>query len=68
MYRTKTEADGGRLLSLRDLTEYLSCSRSHAQKLMDDGKIPSLKLGGIRRVRKSDVDALIERELSATQG
>jgi excisionase family DNA binding protein len=68
MHRTQTEADGGRLLCLRDLTVYLSCSRSHAQKLMDEGKLPSLKLAGIRRVRKSDVDELIERELSATKG
>jgi excisionase family DNA binding protein len=53
------------LLSLNDLTQYLSCSRTFAAKLISDGTIPSLKIGGLRRVRRSDVVRYIEARLAA---
>jgi excisionase family DNA binding protein len=53
------------LFSLNDVAEYLSCSRTHAHKLISNGSIPSLKLGTLRRVRKSDLDAYIESRLAA---
>ena len=61
--RTKTVPEG--LLSLKDLADYLSCSRTYAAGLVADGTIPSLKIGTLRRVRRSDVDAYIESRLAA---
>ncbi len=58
-----TEAREGTLLSLKDLTRYLSCSRTFAAKLIADGTFPSAKIGGIRRVRRSDVDEYVEARL-----
>jgi excisionase family DNA binding protein len=60
----RTESTEG-LLSLSDLTQYLSCSRAFAAKLISDGTIPSLKIRSLRRVRRSDVDAYIETRLGA---
>ena len=56
------------LLSLNDLAQYLSCSRSYAAMLIAEGTIPSFKLGTLRRIRKSDVDAYVERQLSKSEG
>ena len=61
---TKVPREGG-LLSLNDLAEYLSCSRTYAASLISTGTIPSFKLGSLRRIRKSDVDAYIEARLAA---
>ena len=59
----KVRSSGG-LFSLNDLAEYLSCSRTYAARLISSGTIPSLKLGSLRRVRKSDVDAYVEKQLA----
>jgi excisionase family DNA binding protein len=53
------------LLSLNDLAQYLSCSRSYAAMLIAEGTIPSFKIGSLRRVRRSDLDAYIETRLAA---
>lgn len=60
--RTKTT---GGLLSPNDLARYLSCSRTFAATLISSGTIPSLRIGGLRRVRKSDVDSHIDARLAA---
>jgi excisionase family DNA binding protein len=60
----RTETPEG-LLTLDDLTQYLSCSRTFAAKLISDGTLPSLKIRSLRRVRRSDVDAYIETRLGA---
>lgn len=62
---TKIGAVG--LFSLEDLASYLSCSRTYAANLISDGSIPSLKIGTLRRVRRSDVDAFIESRLAARE-
>jgi excisionase family DNA binding protein len=56
------------LLSPNQLAAYLACSRAHATKLISDGTIPSFKLGTLRRIRKSDVDAYVERQFSKSEG
>ncbi len=63
---TKVRCNGG-LLSLNDLADYLSCSRTYAASLISSGTIPSFKLGSLRRVRKSDVDAYVEKQLSKNE-
>jgi excisionase family DNA binding protein len=60
----RTEATEG-LLSPDDLARYLSCSRTFAATLISNGTLPSLRIGGLRRVRKSDVDDYIEARLAA---
>lgn len=55
----------GELLSLNDLAEYLSCSRTFAANLVSDGTIPSFKIGTLRRVRKADLDDYIESRIHA---
>ncbi|MBA2510605.1 MAG: helix-turn-helix domain-containing protein [Rubrobacteraceae bacterium] len=54
------------LFSTGELARYLGCSTTFARKLMDEGEIPSMKLSGIRRVRRSDVNELVERRLQAS--
>lgn len=61
--QTQTHSEG--LLSLKDLAGYLSCSRTYAASLLADGTIPSFKVGTLRRVRKSDIDAYVEAQLDA---
>ncbi len=51
------------LLSLKQLAAYLGCSLTFARKLMAEGVLPSVKISGIRR---SHVNALVERHLEAT--
>ncbi len=54
------------ILSLRDLTAYLSCSRTYAATMIADGTIPSFEIGPLRRVRRFDVDdECIESRLAA---
>lgn len=65
--RTKAGTNNS-LLSPKQLAAYLACSRAHATKLISDGTIPSFKLGTLRRIRKSDVDAYVERQLSKNEG
>jgi excisionase family DNA binding protein len=65
--RTKAGTNNS-LLSPKQLAAYLACSRAHATKLISDGTIPSFKLGTLRRIRKSDVDAYVERQLSKSEG
>ncbi len=67
MNRDQTQAQVEGLLSVNDLARYLSCSRTYAAKLVANNTIPSFKLAGLRRVRKSDVDEIIEQQLVASK-
>jgi excisionase family DNA binding protein len=60
---TRIRCNGG-LLSLNDLAEYLSCSRTYAAGLISSSTIPSVKLGSLRRARKCDVDRFISAQLA----
>lgn len=63
--RSQAQIEG--LLSVNDLARYLSCSRTYAAKLVANNTIPSFKLAGLRRVRKFDVDEIIEQKLLASK-
>lgn len=61
------------LLDLWDVADYLSMSEPAVRRLVRDGVIPVCKLGGRPksriRVRRSDLDALIEASTrAATSG
>ncbi len=60
----KTEAQDG-LYYLSDLAGYLACSRAYVRKLIACGTIPPIRIGTLRRVRKSDGNGCFESRLSA---
>lgn len=43
------------LLTPIEVAKVLKCSKSTAAALIGDGSIPSAKIGGLRRVRASDL-------------
>ncbi len=45
--------------SPREAAELLSISRDTVYNLMRDGALPSVKLGGSRRIRRADLIALL---------
>lgn len=49
------------MLSPEELATYLGCGRTFVYHLLANGSIPSVKLGRLRRVRRVDADAFIER-------
>jgi excisionase family DNA binding protein len=51
------------LRPVRDVAAFLSISRSKVYQLMASGALPYVKLGKSRRVRWSDVVALVESNL-----
>jgi excisionase family DNA binding protein len=51
---------GDRLLRIKEVAELLRSSDKTVRRLIDDGKLRSLKLRGLRLVRSSDLSALIE--------
>lgn len=52
------------LLNLTDAATYLSTSRGTLWKLIREGEIPVAHIRGLKRIRKSDLDALVESKLT----
>jgi excisionase family DNA binding protein len=52
------------LLTPEELADYLKCSRTYAYQLLARGEIPSLKLGKLRRIRRSDANLYIEKRVA----
>ncbi len=48
-----------RLLKVRDVVERTQLSRSVIYEMITAGTMPSIKIGGTRRVREIDLDAWI---------
>lgn len=48
------------LLPLGGVAEYLGCSLSTVKRLIADGSLPTVTVGGTRRVRRIDVEAYVE--------
>ncbi len=53
-----------RLLRIKDVARILPFSEKTIRRLIDDGKLRSLKLRGLRLVRLSDLNALINGAVS----
>ncbi len=47
------------LYRVEEAAEMLAISRTKAYELIAAGKLPSVRLGGSRRISKADMDALI---------
>jgi excisionase family DNA binding protein len=48
------------LLSTPAAAELLGCSASTVKRLMADGSLPTVVVGGTRRIRRSDLEAYVE--------
>lgn len=51
-------ADGDGLIDVHDAARLLGCSVPTVERLVRDGKIPSVKVGRLRRFRRADLLAL----------
>jgi excisionase family DNA binding protein len=52
---------GDRLLRIKEVAAYLRSSEKTVRRLIDEAKLRSIKLRGLRLVKASDLKALIER-------
>lgn len=50
---------------ISDVAAYLGVSRSKVYELIRSGRLPSVKIDGIRRVRGRDVLVFIDQHLTA---
>jgi len=51
----------------RGLAEYLSISERTVRQMLLDGRIPSYKIQGVRRIDPVDVDAYLARNRTGTR-
>jgi excisionase family DNA binding protein len=49
-----------RLLKIKNVHETLNCSRAQAYRLIQEGRIPAVKIGKMVRVRERDLDQFIK--------
>ena len=56
------------LMSPEELAEFLGLGRTSTYRLLASGEIPCVRIGRLRKVRRSDVDAFIEARLEKTSG
>jgi excisionase family DNA binding protein len=59
----KTETRAEHLMSPDKLQGFLGVSRTYVYGLLSSGAIPCIRIGKLRRVRRSDVDAFLEANL-----
>lgn len=55
---------GERLLRIKEVAAFLRSSEKTVRRLIDEAKLPSIKLRGLRLVRESDLKALINGAIS----
>jgi excisionase family DNA binding protein len=56
------------LLTTKQLAEYLQLSERSVYRLLDQGDIPALKVGGQWRFRKSALDEWLDVRVAAPAG
>lgn len=54
-------ADGDGLIDVHAAARLLGCSAPTVERLVRDGRIPSIKVGRLRRFRRADLMALNEK-------
>jgi excisionase family DNA binding protein len=60
----KTESESAvqdEVLTPEELAAFLKIGRTHTYALLSSGAIPSFRLGRLRRVRRRDAEAFIDR-------
>jgi excisionase family DNA binding protein len=50
------------LLTLKELSRYLKISKPTLYKMVEQGKIPALKIANQWRFKKGDIDTWLERQ------
>lgn len=60
MIDTATNVLGGPLLRIREAASVLRSSDKTVRRLIVDGKLPSVKVRGLRLIRATDLRSLIE--------
>jgi len=56
------------LMSPKEVRKLLGLSRTYMYQLLATGAIPSVRIGRLRRVRRTDVDKFIEDRLERGDG
>ncbi len=56
-----TVHDMDRLLTPEEVCEYLQIKQSMLYRMTSEGRIPFLKLGGLLRFRRSEIEAWLQR-------
>lgn len=51
-----------KLMSFEEAREYLSISKPSLYRLVQSGKVPASKVGGLWRFRKREIDAWLKRQ------
>ena len=54
------------ILTLEELAEYLKISKPTLYKMVENGKIPALKLANQWRFKKEDIDKWLEQHRQST--
>jgi excisionase family DNA binding protein len=55
-----------RLLSPQELSDFLGLGLTSTYGLLSSGAIPSVRIGRLRKVRRSDVDKFVEDRLEGS--
>jgi excisionase family DNA binding protein len=65
---TQTEESTEYLMSPAEVRQLLGLGRTYTYHLLATGAIPSVRVGRLRKVGRSDLDAFIEAHLEHNEG
>jgi excisionase family DNA binding protein len=65
---TQTDELTEYLMSPEEVRQHLGLGRSYTYHLLATGAIPNVRIGRLRKVRRSDLDAFIEARLEKIGG
>ena len=57
-----------KILTLKEVAEYLKLAQKTAYRLAAEGKLPGFKVGGSWRFKQEDIDRWIEQQKSTSKG
>jgi excisionase family DNA binding protein len=60
--KTQSGGLGERLLTVKDVAQFLQCSIRKVQRMIDAGELEAIRIGRLVRVRPEALQALIERK------
>ena len=56
------------LMSPEELARFLGIGRTYAYRLLSEGDIPSVRLGRLRKVRRTDAEKFVEARWEGARG
>jgi excisionase family DNA binding protein len=54
------------LLSIKQVAETLNCSKRHVWRLLAHGDLPAIRIGGLTRVSRADLNRFIAASMSSS--